>query len=53
MVQSQFAKIAQPLYNLTKKGASFYRTAVCEAAFDYLKSCLITAPIQISTGILC
>ena len=40
-----FAKIAQPLHNLTKKGASFYRTAACEAAFDYLKSCLITAPV--------
>ena len=40
-----FAKIAQPLYNITKKGASFYWTAECETAFDYLKSCLITAPV--------
>ena len=40
-----FAKIAQPLYTLTKKDVPFHWTAECEAAFDYLKSCLITTPV--------
>ena len=40
-----FAEIAQPLYTLTKKDVPFHWTAECEAAFDYLKSCLITTPV--------
>ena len=37
--------IAQSLYTLTKKDVPFHWTAECEAAFDYLKSCLITTPV--------
>ena len=40
-----FAKIAQPLYALTKKDVPYHWTAECECAFDHLKTCLITPPI--------
>ena len=32
-----FAKIAQPLYALTKKDVPYYWTAECECAFDHLR----------------
>ena len=37
--------IAQPLYALTRKDVPFHWTAACDSAFDYLKTCLTTAPI--------
>ena len=40
-----YAKTAQPLYNLTKHGIPFVWTADCEQAFDSLKSKLLMAPI--------
>ena len=40
-----YAKIAQPLYDLTRQGTPFNWTASCEQAFDILKSKLLTAPI--------
>lgn len=40
-----FAMIAQPLYALTRKDVPFHWTAACDSAFDYLKTCLTTAPI--------
>ena len=39
------AKIAQPLYNLTKHGTPFVWTAECKQVFDGLKSKLLIAPI--------
>ena len=39
-----YAKIAQPLYDLTKQGTPFIWTASCEQAFDTLKSKLLTTP---------
>lgn len=41
----RFAKIAQPLHQLTKKGAQFDWTAECQTAFDRLKSELTEAPV--------
>jgi len=32
-----FAKVARPLYDLTKQGASFVWTMSCQGAFDALK----------------
>ena len=40
-----YAKITQPLYDLTRQGTPFNWTASCEQAFDTLKSKLLTAPI--------
>jgi len=43
-----FATIAQPLHNLTKKGAIFEWTPACEAAFQELKRALTSAPILVA-----
>lgn len=40
-----FASIAEPLHNLTKKNAHFQWHAEHQAAFDELKCCLTTAPV--------
>ena len=40
-----FAKIAGPLHELTKKGLKFQWTNECQAAFDLLKTALTQAPI--------
>ena len=40
-----FAHIASPLYDLTKKGASFLWTDDCQKAFETLKTALTQAPI--------
>ena len=47
-----YAKTAQPLYNLTKHGTPFVWTADCKQAFDDLKSKLLMAPILILAYIL-
>ena len=41
----QFAKVAQPLHQLTAKSVPFVWTAECEAAFLSLKSRLVTSPV--------
>ena len=41
----QFAKIARPLHQLTRKNASFEWTPSCQTAFDQLKCFLIQSPI--------
>jgi len=43
-----FATIARPLHNLTKKGATFQWTPECETAFQELKRALISAPILVA-----
>ena len=40
-----YAKTAQPLYDLTKKNASFVWSDDCQQAFDKLKGLLTEAPI--------
>ena len=40
-----FARIAQPLHNLTCKGASFEWSTECEEAFKSLKEQLVTPPV--------
>ena len=40
-----FAKIARPLHDLTKKNSKFCWTEECALAFENLKTALITAPI--------
>ena len=40
-----YAKIAEPLYFLTRKNAPFYWTVDCQQAYDLLKSRLLTAPV--------
>ena len=40
-----FARIAHPLHHLTKKDVPFHWDSDCEAAFQRLKECLVTAPI--------
>ena len=40
-----FAKTAQPLHALTRKGAQFEWSDQCQAAFDTLKYLLISAPV--------
>ena len=40
-----FACIAQPLHNLTQKGASFSWSVQCQASFQQLKECLIGSPV--------
>ena len=42
-----YAKIAHPLYALTRKGAQYQWTAECEVALETLKSKLLTPPILI------
>jgi len=37
-----YARIAQSLYGLTRRGAPFKWTAICEQAFDELKTRLLT-----------
>jgi len=43
-----FAAIARPLHNLTKKGAVFERTPECKTAFQELKRALTSAPILVA-----
>ena len=40
-----YAKIAHPLYALTRKGAQYQWTAQCEVAFETLKDKLLTPPV--------
>ena len=40
-----YAKIAHPLYALTRKGAQYQWTAECEVAFKTLKGKLLTPPV--------
>ena len=40
-----FAKMASPLHDLTKKGTKFVWTSTCQVAFDALKKALTEAPI--------
>ncbi len=40
-----FAKIAEPLHALTRKGAQFNLSEACETAFSMLKHFLISSPI--------
>ena len=42
---SGFARIANPLNHLTKKGVQFKWTPVCQDAFEKLKEALISSPI--------
>ena len=41
----QFAKIAHPLHRLTRKDTPFRWSSECQAAFETLKSRLISAPV--------
>ncbi|ROT65393.1 hypothetical protein C7M84_016626 [Penaeus vannamei] len=41
----QFAQIAYPLHQLTRKGARFEWSAACQKAFDSLKRALVEAPV--------
>jgi len=43
-----FAAIARPLHNLTKRGATFEWTPECDAAFQQLKQSLTSAPILVA-----
>jgi len=43
-----FAAIARPLHNLTKRGAVFKWTPECEHAFQQLKQALTSAPILVA-----
>ena len=43
-----FASIAWPLHNLTKKGATFEWTPACETAFQELKRALTSTPILVT-----
>ena len=40
-----FAKIARPLHNLTKKDVKFLWTGECQSAFEQLREALIRAPV--------
>ena len=40
-----FAKVAEPLHCLLRKTVAFEWTAECNEAFEFLKQCLINAPI--------
>ena len=40
-----FARIARPLHNLTRKAVKFHWDTDCQAAFDQLKRALVSAPI--------
>lgn len=41
----QFAQIASPLHQLTRRGACFEWSAACQVAFDSLKRALVEAPV--------
>ena len=41
----QFAKIAHPLHNLTRKDTPFVWYSACQAAFETQKTQLMTAPV--------
>lgn len=41
----EFAKVAVPLYELTKKDVEFKWTEECQASFEALKTCLVQAPV--------
>ena len=43
-----FAKIAQPLHNLTRKNAAFLWTDACEQAFQELKARLTKPPVLVA-----
>ena len=43
-----FAAIARPLHNLTKKGAVFEWTSECENAFQQLQHALTSTPILVA-----
>jgi len=43
----EFTKLAKPLYNLTRKNATFIWNQECEAAFQALKEWLMSAPILV------
>ena len=43
-----FAKIAKPLHDLTRKGMTFEWDASCETAFLELKQCLTSTPILVA-----
>ena len=43
-----FAKLAKPLHNLTRKNAVFVWNQECETAFQALKERLMSAPILVS-----
>ena len=43
--QKDYAKIAHPLHNLTKKDVAFSWTPECQKAFDTLRNNLIKPPI--------
>ena len=42
-----FSKIAKPMADLLKKDTKFKWTEECEASFQELKKCLVTAPVLI------
>ena len=42
-----FSKISRPLCKLLEKDANFDFDKLCEAAFDEIKSILVTAPIMV------
>ena len=42
-----YARIAYPLHCLTRKGAPFEWSADCEAAFDILRTKLLTSPVLV------
>ena len=41
----KFAHVARPLHQLTKKNTTFHWTAVCQSAFDHLRSLLVQSPV--------
>ena len=41
----QFAKIAHPLHQLTRKDVDFRWTNPCDVAFQQLKQCLVSCPV--------
>lgn len=40
-----FAKVARAQHDLTKQGASFVWTTLCQEAFDTLKDRLVSSPV--------
>lgn len=44
---ANFARIAKPLHNLTKKGVTFHWSHECEEAFTQLKRLLCSAPVLV------
>ena len=47
----EFAKIAVPLYNLTKKNVDFIWTKECQTSFEALKTSLIQAPVLVRADV--